>query len=142
MAASRAAVAAVVLLQFAWAPIAMAFVLIGVTSPGATLGVVVLAVILGAAALHAKLSGRPFQLTPVKSGAEYQSPQRAQHGNLAPAKTRQWLGLFYAILKAVLSCLPPGQIGWDLHVLNLPRLQPPLSAAGAFHCALGASVCQ
>jgi hypothetical protein len=65
VAASRAAVAAVVLLQFAWAPIAMAFVLIGVTSPGATPGVVVLAVILGAAALHAKLSGRPFQLTPV-----------------------------------------------------------------------------
>ena len=58
--ASRAAVAAVVLLRFAWAPIAMAFVLVGVTSPGATLGVVVLAVILGAAALHAKLSGRPF----------------------------------------------------------------------------------
>ena len=52
--------AAVVLLRFAWAPIAMAFVLVGVTSPGATLGVVVLAVILGAAALHAKLSGRPF----------------------------------------------------------------------------------
>jgi hypothetical protein len=41
-------VAAVVLLRFAWAPIAMAFVLVGVTSPGATLGVVVLAVILGA----------------------------------------------------------------------------------------------
>jgi hypothetical protein len=34
--------------HIAWAPIAMAFVLVGVTSPGATLGVVVLAVILGA----------------------------------------------------------------------------------------------
>jgi hypothetical protein len=38
----------------------MAFVLVGVTSPAAMLGVIVGLVILGAAALRERLSGRTF----------------------------------------------------------------------------------
>ena len=38
----------------------MAFVLVDVTSPAAMLGVIVGAVILGAAALRSKLNGRQF----------------------------------------------------------------------------------
>jgi hypothetical protein len=52
--------ATLIVLRFAWKPILMAFVLVGVTSPAAMLGVIVGAVILGAAALRSKLNGRQF----------------------------------------------------------------------------------
>jgi len=52
------AVATVILLRFMWPAVLMAFVLVGVTSPSAMLGVIGVLVILGAASLHAKLNGR------------------------------------------------------------------------------------
>ena len=54
-------VAAPIVLRFAWKPILIAFVLIGVTSPAAImLGAIAGLTILGAASLHARFSGRPF----------------------------------------------------------------------------------
>jgi hypothetical protein len=47
-------------LRFAWAPMVMAFVLAGVTSPTTMLGAIIGLAILMAASLHAKLNGRPF----------------------------------------------------------------------------------
>jgi hypothetical protein len=53
-------VAAEIIIRFAWAPILMAFVLAGVTSVGTMAAVVIGAVVVAAASLHAKLSRRPF----------------------------------------------------------------------------------
>jgi len=53
-------VAMAVILRFAWKPMLMALVLVGITSPAAMLGVIVGLVIVGAAALHARFAGRPF----------------------------------------------------------------------------------
>jgi hypothetical protein len=53
-------VATVFLLRFAWPALVMAFVLVGVTSPGTMVAVVIGAVIVAAAALRERLSGRPF----------------------------------------------------------------------------------
>ena len=53
-------VGVVVLLRFFWPAFIMLFAMLGITSVSGMVGVLVLAVILGAAALHAKLSGRPF----------------------------------------------------------------------------------
>jgi hypothetical protein len=54
------AVAAPVLLRYAWAPLLMLAVLIGIKTPGDMLGVLVGLVILGAAALRERLAGRRF----------------------------------------------------------------------------------
>jgi zinc transporter ZupT len=53
-------IAALIVLRFAWAPMVMAFVLAGVTSPTTMLGAIIGLAILMAASLHAKLNGRPF----------------------------------------------------------------------------------
>ena len=53
-------VAPIIVLRFFWPAIIMGFVLAGVTSPATALGVVIGLVILGTAALHSRLSGRPF----------------------------------------------------------------------------------
>jgi hypothetical protein len=52
------AIAALVLLRFAWAPILMAFILLGIDSPSQMLGVIVGLVILLAAALRRSLLAR------------------------------------------------------------------------------------
>jgi hypothetical protein len=55
------AIAVLIVLRFAWKPLLMAAVLLGVvTSPATALGVIVGLVILGAAWLQSRLSGRPF----------------------------------------------------------------------------------
>jgi hypothetical protein len=48
-----------VIIRFAWAPILMGFVLLGVTEPSTMLAVVIGCIILGAPSLHAKLNRRP-----------------------------------------------------------------------------------
>jgi hypothetical protein len=48
------------LLRFFWPAVLMAFVLLGVTSPATMLGVILVLVIVGAAALRERLSGRPW----------------------------------------------------------------------------------
>jgi hypothetical protein len=45
---------------FLWRPLLMAFVLLGVTSPSVMLAMLLAVVIIGAAALQAKASGRQF----------------------------------------------------------------------------------
>jgi hypothetical protein len=50
-------VAALIVLRFAWKPIVMGFVLVGVTSSATALAVILGVVIVGAASLQAKLSG-------------------------------------------------------------------------------------
>jgi hypothetical protein len=52
--------AMVVALRFFWPGVLMAFVLLGVTSPAVMLAVLVTVVIIGAAALQARFSRRPF----------------------------------------------------------------------------------
>jgi hypothetical protein len=47
-------------LRFFWPAVLMAFVLVGVTSPSVMAGLIGVLVILGAASLHARLSGRQF----------------------------------------------------------------------------------
>jgi hypothetical protein len=54
------AVAMVVVMIFTWRAWLMLFVLVGVTSVSTMLAVLIGAVILGAAWLHTRLSGRPF----------------------------------------------------------------------------------
>src|SRR5262245_20171709 len=54
------AIAALVLLRFALAPLLMLAVLLGIDSPSQMLGLIVGIVILGAAWLRARLSGKPF----------------------------------------------------------------------------------
>jgi hypothetical protein len=54
------AVAAIIVLRFFWPPMIMLFAMLGVTSASGMLVVLVGFVIFGAAALHAKLSGKPF----------------------------------------------------------------------------------
>jgi hypothetical protein len=49
-----------VAVSFLWRPLLMAFVLLGVTSPAMMFAVLLAVVIIGAAALQAKASGRPF----------------------------------------------------------------------------------
>jgi hypothetical protein len=51
---------AVIVLMFAWRAVLMGFVLVGVTAPSTAAAVIVVLVILGAAALRERLSGRPF----------------------------------------------------------------------------------
>ena len=53
-------VAAIIALRFFWPAFIMLFAMLGITSVSGMVGVLVLAVILSAAALHVKLSGRPF----------------------------------------------------------------------------------
>ena len=53
-------VAALIVLRFAWKPIVTGFVLLGVTSVSTMAGVVIGLILLGAASLHSRLSGRPF----------------------------------------------------------------------------------
>jgi hypothetical protein len=52
--------AAAIVLRFVWAPIVMAFVLAGVTSVGTMAAIIIGAIILTAAWLQSRLSGRPF----------------------------------------------------------------------------------
>ena len=53
-------VAMIVFLWFAWAPVLMLFVLVGLTSVSGMAGVLLGFVILGAAALHSRLNGKSF----------------------------------------------------------------------------------
>jgi hypothetical protein len=54
------AVAALVILSFAWAPLLMLAVLIGIKTPGDMLAILVGLVILGVVALRERLAGRHF----------------------------------------------------------------------------------
>jgi hypothetical protein len=49
-----------VVLRFFWSGLLMAAILIGVTSPGQMLALLIGLAIIGAAWLHARLAGRPF----------------------------------------------------------------------------------